>query len=171
MSQEPLHKPVISSHKLIPMTDFVLEYYSHEGYADLQTLKLMNNYANFLKKPLTLAMFVPVDNKGNILKEPKNYSSWKSLEHNKKESKAESPVFEEYKLYRKAEQKCLFEGFTIAYNGYSVVRITAIYNPSIELSFNKNDKIFQTFKDVESLTTFDAIFLNSNALKKLGLRP
>lgn len=170
MSQEPVNKPVSSSHKLIPMTDFVIEYYSHEGYADLQTLKLMNNYANFLKKTLTLGMFVPVDNKGNILKEPKNYSSWKSLEHNKKAGKTDSPVFEEYKIYRNAEQKCLFEGFSIAYNGYSVVRITAIYNPMIELSFNKNDKTFQNFSDVESLTSFDEIFLNANALKKLGLR-
>jgi len=152
------------------MTDFVIEYYSHEGYADLQTLKLMNNYATFLKKHLTLGMFVPVDNKGNILKEPKNYSSWKSLEHNRKESKTDSTVFEEYKIYRKAEQKCLFEGFSIAYNGYSVVRITAVYNNLIELSFNKNDKSFQNFRDVESLTAFDEIFLNANALKKLGLR-
>ncbi len=39
--------PTDASHKLIPMTTFVLEYYAHEGYADLQTLSLMNNYANF----------------------------------------------------------------------------------------------------------------------------
>lgn len=173
MPQETVNTQVSSSHKLIPMTDFVIEYYSHEGYADLQTLKLMNNYATFLKKPLTLGMFVPVDNQGNILKEPKNYASWKSLEHNKKGTvrKTDSTVFEEYKIYRKAEEKCLFEGFRIAYNGYSVVRITAIYNPSIELSFNKNDKTFQNFRDVESLTSFDEIFLNTHALKKLGLRP
>ncbi|NML56222.1 hypothetical protein [Chryseobacterium cheonjiense] len=153
------------------MTDFVIEYYSHEGYADLQTLKLMNNYATFLKKPLRLGMFVPVDGKGSILKEPKNYSSWKSLEHNKKGTKTDGTAFEEYKIYRKAEDKCLFEGFTIAYNGYSVVRITATYNPSIELSFNKNNKTFQSFSNVEALTSFDEIFLNANALKKLGLRP
>ena len=160
-----------ASHRLIPMTDFVIEYYSHEGYADLQTLKLMNNYANFLKKPLTLGMFVPVDQKGNILKEPKNYIFWKSLEHNRKKSEqpASSLPFDEYKLYQKAEQKCLFEGFRIAYNGYSVVRITAAYDESIELSFNKNERLFQKFKDVESLTYFDEIYLNDTALKKLGL--
>lgn len=171
MSTETAHIPPGSAHKLIPMTDFVIEYYSHEGYADLQTLKLMNNYANFLKKPLTLGMFVPVDTKGNILKEPRNYTSWKSLEHNRKanSNKIESTMFEEYKTYQRAEKKCLFEGFKIAYNGYSVVRITAEYNDSIELSFNKNEKTFQNFPDVESLTDFPEIFLNSNALKKLGL--
>jgi hypothetical protein len=161
-----------SPHKLIPMTDFVIEYYSHEGYADLQTLKLMNNYATFLKKPLTLGMFVPVDEKGNILKEPKNYVSWKSLKHNQKESaeSTEITVFEEYKVYQKAERKCLFEGFKIAYNGYSVVRIVAEYDGSVELSFNKNEKAFQNFSHIESLTHFNDIFLNETALKKIGIQ-
>ncbi len=161
----------LSPHKLIPMTDFVIEYYSHEGYADLQTLKLMNNYATFLKKPLTLGMFVPVDERGNILKEPKNYTSWKSLKHNRKGSagNSESTVFEEYKIYQKAEKKCLFDGFAIAYNGYSVVRIVAEYDKSIELSFNKNDRLFQNFSDIESLTYFNEIYLNGAALKKIGI--
>ncbi len=161
----------LSPHKLIPMTDFVIEYYSHEGYADLQTLKLMNNYATFLKKPLTLGMFVPVDEKGNILKEPRNYTSWKSLKHNKKTSagSGESTVFEEYKVYQKAEKRCLFEGFKIAYNGYSVVRIVAEYDKSVELSFNKNEKVFQNFNDIESLTYFNEIYLNEPALKKIGI--
>lgn len=154
------------------MTDFVIEYYSHEGYADLQTLKLMNNYATFLKKPLTLEMFVPVDDNGNILKEPRNYTSWKSLKHNKKESGSgtENTVFEEYAIYRKAERKCLFDGFKIAYNGYSVVRIVAAYNESIELSFNKNERSFQNFQDIESLTHFNEIYLNGAALRKIGIR-
>jgi len=162
----------LSSHKLIPMTDFVIEYYSHEGYADLQTLKLMNNYATFLKKPLMLSMFVPVDENGNILKEPKNYASWKSLKHNKKGSgsSGENTVFEEYKVYQKAERKCLFEGFKIAYNGYSVVRIIADYNESIELSFSKNERLFQNFDDIESLTYFNEIYLNNAALKKIGIQ-
>lgn len=160
-----------SPHKLIPMTDFVIEYYSHEGYADLQTLKLMNNYATFLKKPLTLGMFVPVDETGSILKEPKNYTSWKSLKHNTKRSAGDvgSTAFEEYKVYQKAEKKCLFEGFKIAYNGFSVVRIIATYDESIELSFNKNEKLFQNFNDIESLTYFNEIYLNGAALRKIGI--
>ena len=164
--------PANVSHKLISMTDFVIEYYSNEGYADLQTLKLMKNYANFLKQPLILGMFVPVSANGEILKEPQNYKSWKALKHNSsKESNddATSTNFEEYKTYQKAEKKCFFEGFTIAYNGYSVVRIVASYNDSIELSFNKSDLMAQTFKDVESLTVFDEIYLNAIALKTIGI--
>ncbi|WP_027378984.1 hypothetical protein [Chryseobacterium daeguense] len=158
-----------TSHKLIPMTTFVIEFYSNEGYADLQTLNLLNNYANFLKKPLILGMFIPVDSNGNILKEPKNYKAWKSLKHNAKNTNSENVTFEEYKIYQKAERNCLFEGFTLAYNGYSVVRIVASYDSSIELSFNKNDLQCQTFKDVEALTVFDEIYLNENALKAIGI--
>ncbi|MFZ4928613.1 hypothetical protein [Chryseobacterium sp. Mn2064] len=161
--------PTDASHKLIPMTTFVIEYYSHEGYADLQILNLMNNYANFLKKSLTLGMFVPVDSQGNILKEPKNYASWKSLEHNNGK-RTDIVGFEEYTEYQKAELQCMFEGFKVDYNGYSKVRITASYDPSIELSFNKNDLLPAGFQDVESLTVFDDIYLTSSALKAIGVK-
>jgi hypothetical protein len=161
--------PTEASHKLIPMTDFVIEYYSNEGYADLQTLRLMKNYANFLRQTLTLGLFVPVDAKGNVLKEPKNYTSWKSLGHNDGK-RDDTSGFEEYIEYQKAEQQCLFEGFTIAYNGYSVVRIEAAYDSAVELSFNKSDRMSPAFPDVESLTTFDEIFLTVNALKSIGIK-
>ncbi|MFN1219253.1 hypothetical protein ACKW6Q_19995 [Chryseobacterium kwangjuense] len=158
-----------ASHKLIPMTDFVIEYYANEGYADLQTLRMMKNYAGFLRSPLTLGMLVPVDTEGNVLKEPKNYSSWKSLGHN--DGKRDTAAgFEEYIQYQKAEQNCLFEGFTIAYNGYSVVRIVASYDQTIELSFNKSDQLSPTFADIEALTVFDAIFLTDHALKVIGIK-
>ncbi|MCA6066079.1 hypothetical protein JI747_002745 [Chryseobacterium sp. RG1] len=159
-----------ASHKLIPMTTFVIEYYSHEGYADLQTLKLMKNYANFLKKPLRLGMFVPVDQQGNVLKEPKNYISWKTLEHNSNGETVDTAAFEEYRIYQTAEQQCFFKDFKVDYNGYSRVRIVATYNTSIELSFNKTDLSFLNFQDVESLTAFDEIFLTRTALRMIGIK-
>lgn len=162
--------PPDASHKLIPMTTFVIEYYSHEGYADLQTLKLMKNYANFLKKPLHLGMFVPVDQNGNVLKEPRNYTSWKALEHNSKGETNDNTAFEEYRIYLAAEQRCLFKDFKVDYNGYSRVRIIADYNHSIELSFNKNDLSFLTFQDVESLTAFEEIYLTRTALRAIGIK-
>ncbi len=156
-------------YKLIPMTTFVIDYYSNEGYADLQTLKLMINYAQFLKKDLQLGMFVPVDQSGEPLKEPKNYSSWKSIKHNTIESEDENNAFEEYNIYKKAAKKCLFEGFEVAYNGYSVVRIVAKYNQSIELSFNKKDGLCSTFTNVESLVDQD-VYLSTAALKMIGIK-
>lgn len=161
--------PTDASHKLIPMTAFVIEYYSNEGYADLQILSLMKNYANFLKQPLMLGMFVPVDSNGNVLKEPKNYISWKSLKHNDG-TRGDVSGFEEYDEYQKAEQDCLFEGFKVDYNGYSKVRVVASYDHSIELSFNKIDLMPTGFKDVEALIAFDDIYLTCNALKLIGLK-
>jgi hypothetical protein len=160
-----------ASHMLLPMTDFVIEYYSHEGYADLHTLKVMNNYAKFLKMPLSLEMFVPTDQFGTVLKEPKNYSDWKSLSHNKILDENGSPsMLDEYKYYNKAESKCLFDDFKVAYNGFSVVRIVAAYNNAIELSFNKVEGKFQHYVTIESLLAFDTVFLSTAALKKIGLK-
>ena len=58
------------------MTDFVLEQnekikkekYGIESY--YSTMQVSINYANFLKQPLNLGMFVPCDKIGNVLEEP-----------------------------------------------------------------------------------------------------
>ncbi|UZT98082.1 hypothetical protein ODZ84_00490 [Chryseobacterium fluminis] len=164
--------PTDAFHKLIPMTAFVIEYYSNEGYADLQTLNMMKNYANFLKKPLTLGMFIPVDSHGTLLKEPKNYASWNALKHNREAvpNENESMLFEEYKRFQKAEKKCLFKGFTMEYNGYSLIRIAASYNRAIELTFNTNDLKCKNFEDIESLTVLNDIYLDTAALKIIGIK-
>ena len=54
--------------KLISMTDFVLEQ-CENNKSCVQFENLCYNYANFLKQPLKLEMFVPCDGLGNILKE------------------------------------------------------------------------------------------------------
>lgn len=145
--------------KLSPMTSFVIEYYSNEGYADLQTLQLMINYAQFLKKKLTLDMFVAIDENGDVMKIPKNYASWNSLDRNNSKDRThimdDDHSFEQYKNYKNAEKKCFFKGFELAYNGYAVVRIVASYNHSIELSFNKTDLLSQSFKDIESVADLE----------------
>lgn len=65
--------------KLIPMTDFVLQIEAEVGKEDYQVVAWqtkihgydrINKYANFLKQPLTLGMFVPCDDFGNILEQP-----------------------------------------------------------------------------------------------------
>lgn len=55
------------------MVDFVLEesdkIYNKED-ANIFASKV-NTYASFLKQPLKLGMFVPCDEDGNVLEEPK----------------------------------------------------------------------------------------------------
>ena len=51
------------------MTEFIDNQYNNE--LDYQTCFLnCVNYADFLRQPLTLGMFVPVDEEGNVFKNP-----------------------------------------------------------------------------------------------------
>lgn len=65
--------------KLISMTEYVLQNYNYPK---------VKNYAEFLKQPLKLEMFVPVDDEGNVLDESS-------------------------KEYQKAREKVLFKGYHI----------------------------------------------------------
>ena len=55
---------------LIPMTDFVNNIGNMENYPSHEkALSWIYNYATFLKQPLKLEMFVPLDDKGKICHE------------------------------------------------------------------------------------------------------
>ena len=92
--------------KLISMTDFVIDRFNerNEDY-DI----LVYNYANFLKQPLELWMFVPCDKNWNVLKEPE----WMHRYNN-----GASPFMNVDEIihcqdYKKAKERCLFDGFEL----------------------------------------------------------
>lgn len=60
--------------KLISMTDFVLEQNKFNLYKNSE--EEIRNYANFLKQPLEKGMFVPCDEDGNVLEEPKSWNDY-----------------------------------------------------------------------------------------------
>lgn len=164
--------------RLIGMTDFVLE----RSLKDISEFtiteafkngaKVMNeifSYANFLKQPLKLEMFVPCDDDGNVLEEKIIYS------------KEEGCVFDSanFDKYENAKSKVLFEGFEFTESQkYSV-------NNKIKLSVSpyglKDEKLsltklndenkfhtwFQLFT-IEDLVQCDLI-LTPNAIKKFKL--
>ena len=77
------------------MTDFVLEqeqptYLEKEEFEDVYYK--IHNYANFLKKPLELGMFVPCDENGDILRDGVNWNK---------------------NFYQRAKERVLFEGFEL----------------------------------------------------------
>lgn len=93
--------------KLISMVDFVLQCDGNKETINEENeyfSTTVSNYANFLKQPLTLGMFVPVDEDGNVLLgkplSPAKDSEWIRWEN------------EEFEFY-KAKEKVLFEGFKI----------------------------------------------------------
>lgn len=92
--------------KLISMTDFVLEQEKHRHRQPITESKLTSydkivKYANFLKQPLKLEMFVPCDEDGNVLEEDlfKNNPNISTLK----------PY--ERVVLEKAEENVLFDGF------------------------------------------------------------
>lgn len=138
--------------KLISMTDFVI----------LQNLLLANKeitqnecglrilkYANFLKQPLTLGMFVPCDDEGNILEYP--IDGMKIGKHSSS-----------YDVYNKAEKKVLFEGFEIMPD--SALDFTVVnYRTGI------SKYLGQAYKNhtIESLVIKGEIKITKNGLKQI----
>lgn len=130
--------------KLISMTDFVLNFkgntaISHKAFEFARKSK---NYANFLKQPLTLGMFVPCDQEGNVLRYPI--------------SKGGSFINAELCAYEKAEEKVLFKGFKWK-EDYALNENKDVYVDEEWVLLNIN---------VESLVEFD-LELTESAIKQI----
>lgn len=97
-----LKTETMKDNKLISMTDFVIQQRSELMFKELG--KACCKYADFLKQPLKLEMFVPCDDDGNVLSEQKpndlNGSFFKMQES-----------FNYEKQFDEAKEKVLFEGF------------------------------------------------------------
>ncbi len=95
------------------MTDYVLKQnklLKNASDAYDQYCKIVN-YANFLKQPLKLEMFVPCDEDGNVLEMPVNYDIWLEL-HNKNVDGEKGTIgFLLHEEYEKAKEKVLFDNF------------------------------------------------------------
>lgn len=144
--------------KLISMTDFVLNINelvpkeSDQFFQSWQNKKLMiiENYANFLKEPLKLEMFIHIDDNGEIAVRPQ-YETARRKEY-----------IEEEKIYFKAKEKVLFEGFEHGYKWYEtfiVMRDKVSGRGQFQLS---------KYKTIEGLLNdeFDFI-LTENAIKRI----
>ena len=97
--------------KLISMIDFVSIFYNdlkseHKvNWSFDQICNKIFNYANFLKQPLNLGMFVPCDEDGDVLEKPEDYENRlpnMMTEYN-----------DEVYRYKQAKEKVLFKGFKI----------------------------------------------------------
>lgn len=139
---------------LISMTDFVLsnEVKSTLEYSD--SYKIIRSYAQFLKQPLTLGMFVPCDEDGNVLEEPKNYELWIKRALN-------IPYdldLSKYEKYQQAIERVLFEGFELL--NKSTERVTW---RSANFDFSMS-----TFSNIEGMSHLP-LTLTPYALKQIGL--
>ena len=82
--------------KLIPMTDYVIEQI-HKRESIGQCWLSVTKYAQFLKQPIKLEMFLPCDKDGNILQEPTDQYNTPQY--------YEAEMFE----YQNAQEKVIFK--------------------------------------------------------------
>lgn len=139
---------------LIPLSDFVLEQTTNEWSAT-RRLSLIIGYAEFLKQPLKLEMFVACGERyQNVLDEP-NFSKF---EHEKD--------FDTYlQTYADAEKRVLFTGFSVGKFGFK---------DQYYVKFGDNMKAVFPFPNIRNYTIEDLIEfdieLTPSALKQIGVK-
>lgn len=176
--------------KLISMVNFVLQ----QDITDIKQRNSIVKYANFLRQPLKLEMFINCDDDGNVLKEPKktNYqvdvntkcSGWKYLYDNNDKLIGyydDRKWKEDFVKYKQSKEKVLFEDSVIIDNTNfkSTERLMiSLKNKSTFRIFNKfkyhNGSIeIQLFPNNENLIIEDLIKfeleLTESAIKQIGL--
>ncbi|WP_294267704.1 hypothetical protein [uncultured Chryseobacterium sp.] len=157
--------------RLKTMADYVIDYYNdtmNTPYNDGELIALdahnFLKYANFVKQSLTLGMFVPCDENGNVLEIPKcfgkgggwNCSCSDALMQLCTDNMAE---------YRKAKERVLFKEFTISDGKEGGLMLS---NGNLVLARKMGQYYtweFPIFKSVEDIAHFQ-IELTESAIKK-----
>jgi len=135
--------------KLISMTDFVLKQNKilnkYINYDKGCLFEIIIYYANFLKQPLELWMFVPCDEDGNVLELSKHlFAGIESIN------------------YQQAKERCLFEGFNFLEKNEKLFHVE---NKKEVFGVGYKNGIFKT---IEDLVKYD-IELTKTAEKLIGL--
>lgn len=144
--------------KLISMTDYILEHPATTDYEWQLTKHL--KYAQLLKQPLTLGMFVPCDDAGNVLEEP-------DIQIGGVEKYSEK--------YQQAKERVLFEDVTIVKASPNTFNI--YIKKEISLVYDDNYKSFKAAYSIEDLAnSFNKrnlnefhIELTQSAIKQIGI--
>lgn len=99
--------------KLLSILDFIQQQQKlKEDCSDI--LWKIYDYAEFLKKPLKLGMFVPCDVMGNVLEKP---DFWDANGYPYNNNLSQEYCNDKIEQYQKAEDEVIFKGFQIEYLG------------------------------------------------------
>lgn len=161
--------------ELISMTDFVLENedYVIEYHNTIRGFELIKNYANFLKQPLKLEMFVPHDEDGNVLNEPEQFKEWLKSDHY---FNASESVSHQCRMYQKAKEKVLFNNFKSigrfkVSSGFEDISILKYKNGNTKayvIDYTVEETKAQVCYTIEDLIKFK-LTLTENAKKLINL--
>jgi hypothetical protein len=141
------------------MTDYVIKKVNENRPCDRGViLQEISDYAEFLKQPLTLGMFIPCDEKGQPL----------SI-HKGEEIDSSYPI-----EFIQAKERVIFEGFKIKYSieedNYYEIELNndlflSFYNDTISVDDDGNEFFVYTIEDLIELE----FNLTETTAKKLGL--
>ncbi|EFK36780.1 Uncharacterised protein [Chryseobacterium gleum] len=153
---------------LLNMTDFVLQQREEHYSRNTDKIEVIESYAHFLKQPLALGMFVPVDFVGNVLNEPKieEYDILKDI-------LIKFNFENDLKRYNEINKKVLFEGWTHE-DRYGWVQHHEL---GLEINtetgtlaiFHENGIGYGYVKKVEDLVSY-ALTLTPSALEAIGIK-
>lgn len=129
--------------KLISMVDYVL--HESKSVNHPKTVNKIISYANFLKQPLELLMFVPCDEDGNVLEEP--------IFPFRNDNDYQCTV-----IYNQAKERCLFED-CIYDEEMKVIR----KDYGIDLFYIPKHELFT----IETMTNYD-LTLTQTAIKQIS---
>lgn len=159
---------------LVSMTNFVLQDWSkYKGYdsEDYRVFAynktvILENYAQFLKKPLTLQMFFPSDEEGRIWEAPKTCCSGREC------GCMGQPVnyysSEEIDKYYELESKVLFKGFSLDIKELSNNRKLIYITYSGKIILNGNNLKSFTIEDILNIEEELVFELTESAIKQIG---
>lgn len=146
---------------LIPMIDFVLEQRKNRNQTVPECLNSIFGYADFLKQPLKLEMFVPCDEYGNVLESP--YLEGVFHSHSKLPVKLSRVTDKDVEKYEKAKEKVLFDvNFRLIRNRthYFIIEDSnGVYLRTLK---------FKTLNTIESVLRFSVeVKLTQSAMKNI----
>ena len=161
--------PMLCDGFLIPMTDFVLEQLNEQNSRTKPMRDVFNSlekYAKFLKQPLKLEMFVPLDDKGRICHEVIiDDEDDLNSERFKKHYETENKEFENACL------KMLFEpNFEVKSSDYNVIILLDTTLVIGQLQEKQDRFILSRFRNgetIEDLIGFVILKLSQTALNAI----
>lgn len=112
------------------MTDFVLEQtelYKEDKLSVFDFELRMKKYAQFLKQPLKLEMFIPCDDEGNVLEEPCSIGVGNEFYYERALDQ-----------YEQAKEKVLFEGWEKRIENHEAFKQHLIFTKTIENAIGWN---------------------------------
>lgn len=131
--------------KLISMKDYVIEFSNILNSAELR------KYAEFLDQPLTLGMFVPCDEDGEVLEVPPRSNDW----HYGILENWSDELTDKWNKYEAAKERCIFE-----------VKGDCLE----EMKMYCDKDIFETTITLEELVMVDVYpTLTKSAIKQIGI--